>query len=90
MHPMLLVSSNDHTVELTSLGQGQGQGQHSNPMICTSDCAPPYNVSVSLQCSFQNHVNRTITDWNRLPEGAIGTSLLKTHVFRKRVRKVYQ
>jgi hypothetical protein len=35
-------------------------------------------------------VNRTIADWNRLPEGAIGTSLIKTHIFRKRVRKVYQ
>jgi hypothetical protein len=35
-------------------------------------------------------VNRAIADWNRLPEGAIGTSLVKTHVFRKRVRKVYQ
>jgi hypothetical protein len=35
-------------------------------------------------------VNRTIADWNRLPEGAIGTSLVKTHIFRKRVRKVYQ
>jgi hypothetical protein len=35
-------------------------------------------------------VNRTITDWSQLPEGAIGTSLVKTHVFRKRVRKVYQ
>jgi hypothetical protein len=35
-------------------------------------------------------VNRTIADWNRLPKGAIGTSLVKTHVFRKRVRKVYQ
>jgi hypothetical protein len=34
-------------------------------------------------------VNTTIADWNRLPEGAIGTSLFKTHVFRKRVRKVY-
>jgi hypothetical protein len=33
-------------------------------------------------------VNRTIADWNRLPEGAIGTSLVKTHAFRKRVRKV--
>jgi hypothetical protein len=35
-------------------------------------------------------VNRTIADWNQLPEGAIGTSLVKTHVFRNRVRKVYQ
>jgi hypothetical protein len=35
-------------------------------------------------------VSRTIADWNRLPDGAIGTSLVKTHVFRKRVRKVYQ
>jgi hypothetical protein len=34
-------------------------------------------------------VSRAIADWNRLPEGAIGTSLVKTHVFRKRVRKVY-
>jgi hypothetical protein len=35
-------------------------------------------------------VNRAIADWNRLPEGTIGTSLVKTHVFRKRVRKVHQ
>jgi hypothetical protein len=35
-------------------------------------------------------VNRTIADWNRLPEGVIGTSLVKTHVFRKRVRKLYK
>jgi hypothetical protein len=35
-------------------------------------------------------VNRTIADWNWLPEGAIGASLVKTHVFRKRVRKAYQ
>ena len=33
-------------------------------------------------------VNRTITDWNKLPEGAIGTSQGKTHIFRTRVRKV--
>jgi hypothetical protein len=30
-------------------------------------------------------INRTIADWDRLPEGAIGTSLIKTHVFRKRI-----
>jgi hypothetical protein len=35
-------------------------------------------------------VNRNIRDWNWLPEGAIGTSLAKTHVFRKRARKIYQ
>jgi hypothetical protein len=35
-------------------------------------------------------VNRIIPDWNQLPEGAIGTSLVKTHIFRKRVRKVNQ
>jgi hypothetical protein len=35
-------------------------------------------------------VNKTIADWNRLPEGAIETSLVKTSVFRKRVRKVYK
>jgi hypothetical protein len=35
-------------------------------------------------------VNKTVADWNRLPEEATGTSLVKRHVFRKRVRKVYQ
>jgi hypothetical protein len=34
-------------------------------------------------------VNRPITVCDQLPERAIGTSLIKTHVFRKRVRKVY-
>jgi hypothetical protein len=33
-------------------------------------------------------VNRTIAEWNQLSEGAIGTSPVKTHTFRKRVRKV--
>jgi hypothetical protein len=33
-------------------------------------------------------VNRTIAEWNQLPEGAIGTPPIKTHTFRKRVRKV--
>jgi hypothetical protein len=33
-------------------------------------------------------VNRTIADWNQLPEGAIGAYPVKTHIFRKRVRKV--
>jgi hypothetical protein len=33
-------------------------------------------------------VNRTITDWNKLPEGPIGTSHGKTHIFKTRVRKV--
>jgi len=33
-------------------------------------------------------VNRSITDWNLLPEGAIGTSHGKTHTFKTRVRKV--
>jgi len=33
-------------------------------------------------------VNRTITDWNKLPEGAIGTSHGKTHIFKKKDRKV--
>jgi hypothetical protein len=32
-------------------------------------------------------VNRTIADWNRLPEGVIGTSPVKTRIFGKRVRK---
>jgi hypothetical protein len=35
-------------------------------------------------------VHRTIVNWNRLPEGVIRTSLIKTDVFRKSVRKVYQ
>jgi hypothetical protein len=33
-------------------------------------------------------VNRRIAEWNQLPEGAIGTSPVKKHTFRKRVRKV--
>jgi len=33
-------------------------------------------------------VNRYITDWNQLPEGVIGTSHGKTHIFKMRVRKV--
>jgi len=33
-------------------------------------------------------VNSSITDWNKLPEGAIGTSRGKTRVFKTRVRKV--
>jgi len=33
-------------------------------------------------------VNRSITDWNQLPEGAIVTSHGKTHIFKMRVRKV--
>jgi len=32
--------------------------------------------------------NMYITDWNKLPEGAIGTSHGKTHIFKTRVRKV--
>jgi len=33
-------------------------------------------------------VNRSITDWNQLPKGAIGTSHGKMHIFKTRVRKV--
>jgi hypothetical protein len=33
-------------------------------------------------------VNRTIPEWNQLSEGVIGTSPVKMHIFRKRVRKV--
>jgi hypothetical protein len=33
-------------------------------------------------------VNRSITDWNKLPEGAIGASHGKMHIFKMRVRKV--
>ena len=33
-------------------------------------------------------MNRSITDWNKLPEGAIGTSHGKTRIFKTRVRKV--
>jgi hypothetical protein len=32
--------------------------------------------------------NRSITDWNQLPEGAIGTSHSKTHIFKRMARKV--
>jgi len=37
------------------------------------------------KCSF---VNRSITDWNNLPKGAIGTCHGKTHIFKTKVRKV--
>jgi len=40
------------------------------------------------QISGNTLVNRTITDWNKLPEGAIGTSQGKTHIFKTKVRKV--
>ena len=33
-------------------------------------------------------VNRSINDWNLLPEGAIRPSDGKTHIFKTRVRKV--
>ena len=33
-------------------------------------------------------VNRSITDWNLLPEEAIETSHSKTHIFKTRGRKV--
>jgi len=33
-------------------------------------------------------VNRSITDWNKLPEGATGTFHSKTYIFKMRVRKV--
>jgi hypothetical protein len=46
----------------------------------------PWRWSHQILPSF---TNRTIADWNRLPEGAIGTSLVKTHLFRKRVRRIY-
>jgi hypothetical protein len=35
-------------------------------------------------------VNRSITDWNKLPEVAIRTSHGTTHIFETRVRKVNQ
>jgi len=37
------------------------------------------------KCSF---VNRTITDWNQLPERVIGTSHGKILIFKTRVREV--
>jgi len=33
-------------------------------------------------------VNRSITDWNQLPERAIGTYHGKTHILKTRVREV--
>ena len=33
-------------------------------------------------------VNRSITDWNQLPEASIGPSHGKTHIFKTSVRKV--
>jgi hypothetical protein len=33
-------------------------------------------------------VNRTVAHWNKLPAEALGTAPCKSHIFRKRVRKV--
>jgi len=33
-------------------------------------------------------VNRSVTDWDQLQEGATGTSHGKKHIFKTRVRKV--
>jgi len=33
-------------------------------------------------------VNRSTADWNRLPEGTIGTSRGKMYIFKKRAKKV--
>jgi hypothetical protein len=33
-------------------------------------------------------VNRSVTDGNQLPKGVIGISHSKTHIFKRRVRKV--
>jgi hypothetical protein len=32
-------------------------------------------------------VNRSIIEWNKLPEGVTGTSHGKTHIFKKRIEK---
>jgi len=43
----------------------------------------------TLRCIIGKYfVNRSITDWNQLPEGTIGTSNGKTHIFKTRIRKV--
>jgi hypothetical protein len=39
------------------------------------------------QSSVNIHFNRTITDWNQLPEEAIGALTGNTLSFRKRIRK---
>jgi hypothetical protein len=50
------------------------------------------NLTFVILWQFQPHnedfVNRSITDWNLLPEGAIRTSHGKTDIFKTRVRKV--
>jgi hypothetical protein len=46
----------------------------------------PLLKTLSL-CTF-SFADRAIADWSRLPQGATGTSLVKTHVFRERVSKV--
>jgi hypothetical protein len=51
------------------------------------------NIGNRLQVPYyqgNSPLNRTIAEWNRLPEGVNGTSLVKMHIFRKMVRKVYQ
>jgi hypothetical protein len=57
---------------------------------CAIDCWKTGSRRIRTDIGEFSLVNRTIADWDRLPEGAIGTPLVKTHVLRKRVRKVYQ
>jgi hypothetical protein len=63
--------------------------------------APYYRSRVDHCCKIRSRkirtdvgkfsfVNRTIADWNRILKGRLGLLSLKTNVFRKRVRKVYQ
>jgi hypothetical protein len=52
------------------------------------DCCRTGSRRIRTDIGEFSFANRTIAGWNRLPEGAIGTPLVKTHQFRNRVRKV--
>jgi hypothetical protein len=46
------------------------------------------DVKQILSIAVTHRLCLSITDWNQLPEGTIGTSHGKTHIFKTRVRKV--
>ena len=56
-------------------------------MITIVKLGPGNKVQISVNGKHSS-VNRTIKLWNRLPVEALSTFLCKSHIFRKRVRKV--
>jgi hypothetical protein len=47
-----------------------------------------YRTAPKTDIGKYSFVNRSVTDWNKLLEGAIGTCHGKMHIFKMMVRKV--